>query len=214
MAPVRTSPFLPIDMPPLRDSLLLILACVAVLVVSGLGLGCEHRTRDGAQATPDTTGALRPTQVSWDVRFTMMQDGRRRAIFTAGRMEQFETEDSTYSVLHRASDSVRVRTYVFDEEGDSSATIRANRVVLFDEEGRFEAYGDVDVTTNDGKRLSSEHLTWYQADREIRTRRFVRIVTPSEVVQGNGLVADENLDSYQIGPFQAEVEVEDDASSE
>jgi LPS export ABC transporter protein LptC len=191
-------------------SLCLAFAVTTVLLVGILGLGCEHRTRDGSTAPADTTNPLRPTQVSWDVRFTMMKDGRRRAVFTAGRMEQFETEDSTYSVLHSAADTVRVRTYVFNEEGDSSATITANRVVLFDEEGRFEAYGDVVVTTETDKRLSSEHLTWQQADREIRTRRFVRIVTPSEVVRGNGLVADENLETYQIGPLQAEVEVEED----
>lgn len=198
----------------IRLSLCLVLTCIAALVVGGLGLGCEHRTRDGGRAAPDTTDPRTPTQVSWDVRFTMMDAGRRRAIFTAGRMEQFETEDSTYSVLHRASDSVRVRTYVFNEQGDSSATITANRVVLFDDEGRYEAYGDVVVTTPNGKRLSSEHLTWEQQDRTIRTRRFVRIVTPTEVVQGNGLVADENLDTYQIGQVRAEVEVDEDESAE
>ena len=188
-----------------------LLTGVAALVLGGVGLGCEHRTRGPTQTAPDSTGPPAPTQVSWDVRFTMLKDGQRRAIFTAGRMEQFETEDSTYSVLHRASDSTRVRTFVFDSEGDSSATITANRVLLFDDEGRFEAYGDVVVTTESGKRLSSEHLTWRQAEREIRTRRFVRIVTPSEVVRGNGLVADEDLDTYRIGPLQAEVEVDDES---
>jgi len=190
----------------------LLLTGVAALALGGVGLGCEHRTRGPAQTMPDSTGPPTPTQVSWDVRFTMLKDGRRRAIFTAGRMEQFETEDSTYSVLHRAADSARVRTFVFDPEGDSSATITANRVVLFDDEGRFEAYGDVVVITESGKRLSSEHLTWHQSEREIRTRRFVRIVTPSEVVRGNGLVADETLDTYRIGPLQAEVEVDDESA--
>lgn len=197
-----------------RATLRLGLAVVASVVLCVGSAGCEHRTRDGTASPADTTDPLRPTQVSWDVRFTMMKDGRRRAIFTAGRMEQFETEDSTYSVLHSAADTTRVRTHVFDEEGDSSATITADRVMLFNKEGRFEAYGNVVVTTESDKRLSSEHLTWQQAEREIRTRRFVRIVTPSEVVRGNGLVADETLDTYQIGPLQAEVDVDEEERGE
>jgi hypothetical protein len=106
----------------------------------------------------------------------------------------------------------RVVAYVF-EEGDSSAVITAERMLYFADEGRFEAFGDVEVHTVDRKRLSSEQLTWNQNTRKLRTRRFVRIVTPTEDVQGNGLVADENLDTYQIGRFMADVDVDDDGSA-
>jgi LPS export ABC transporter protein LptC len=103
---------------------------------------------------------------------------------------------------------------VFSPEGDSSATITSNRMLYFDRDGRFEAYDSVVVVTPEGKRLTTEHLTWTQNDRMLRTRRFVRIVTPSEVVQGNGLVAEEDLDTYQIGRFTARVEVDDEEDAE
>lgn len=106
---------------------------------------------------------------------------------------------------------MRVRSYIF-EDGDSSATITADSVVFFNKEGRFEAYGDVVVVTQENRQLESEHLTWLQSDRTIRTRRFVHITTPSEDVRGNGLVADEDLETYQIGEFTAEVEVEEETS--
>lgn len=125
-------------------------------------------------------------------------------------MEQYRSEDSTYSVWSTVSDSSRVHSYVFDEEGDSSATITADSVVFYNEDGRFEAYDNVIVQTVEGRRLESEHLTWNQFDRKIRTRRFVHITTPTEDVRGNGLVADEDLATYQIGEFTAEVDVEED----
>lgn len=125
-------------------------------------------------------------------------------------MEQYEAGDSTYSVWRSLKDSVRVRAYLFTQQGDSSATLTADSLVFQDQKGQLDAYGNVVVVTEDNKRLESEHLTWTQNDRTIRTQRFVRIVTPEEVVQGNGLVADENLETYQIGRFTAEVEVEDD----
>jgi len=124
-------------------------------------------------------------------------------------MEQYRISDSTYSVWRSMRDPPRVRVYLFDSEGDSSATMTADSLVFQDQKGLLDAYRDVVVVTESQKRLRTEHLTWEQANRKIRTRRFVRIRTPSEVVQGQGLVADEDLETYQIGRFSAEVEVDD-----
>jgi LPS export ABC transporter protein LptC len=184
---------------------------VGILLISLGGIGCERRGAETGSSTADSLGPAGPSQVTWDARFSMEEGGHRRATITAHRMEQYETEDSTYSVWRTLQDTNRVRSYVFDEAGDSSATIVADSVVFYNQEGRFEAYGDVVVTTQEGRRLNSEHLTWNQVDRTIRTRRFVHITTPTETVQGDGLVADEDLETYQIGAFTAEVEVDDES---
>lgn len=194
-----------------RDSIfqwaLLLASVVGILLVSG---GCEHRTRSGKPVGLDTTRGPVPKHVSWDAEFTLSREGHRRAVLTARRMEQYKTSDSSYSVWRAMSDTGRVRAYLFEKEGDSSATLTADSVVYQNQKGQLDAYGNVVVVTESNKRLESEKLTWHQADRTIRTRRFVRIVTPKEVVQGNGLVADEDLESYQIGRFTAEVEVDEE----
>ena len=131
-------------------------------------------------------------------------------------MEQYRTGDSTYSVWRTMNDTARVQVYLFDGQGDSSATVTADSLVFQDQKGLLDAYGNAVVVTQSNKRLESEHLTWDQEDRMIRTQRFVRIRTPTEVVQGNGLVAEEDLETYQIGRFSAEVEVdkEEDGSDD
>ena len=181
---------------------------LGIFLMSG---GCEHRTQSGA-AQNDTTAATGPTpkHVSWEARFTMSEGGRPRAALEASRMEQYRTADSSYSVWRSMDDTSRVRVYLFDEQGDSSATVTADSLVFQDQKGILDAYRDVVVVTESNKRLETEHLTWSQNDRKIRTRRFVRIRTPTEVVQGNGLVADEDLETYQLGRFAAEVEVEEE----
>jgi LPS export ABC transporter protein LptC len=150
-----------------------------------------------------------PKHVSWDAQFTMSEGGRSRAVLRAPRMEQYRTGDSTYSVWRSMTDTARVRVYLFDEQGDSSATVTADSLVFQDQKGILDAYRNVVVVTK-SRRLNTEHLTWEQDDRKIRTKRFVRIRTPTEVVQGNGLVADEDLETYQLGRFSAEVEVDDE----
>lgn len=189
--------------------------CVYIVILVGLCSGCEFRARtEGASLPPDSARANAPSQVTTDARFQLNKGGLPRATIRAERMEQYQSDDSTYSVWRGLSDTARVYSYVFDENGDSSATITADSVVFFGADGRYEAYGDVLVVTNDNRRLESEHLTWNQFDRTIRTRRFVHITTPTEDVRGNGLVADEDLETYQIGRFEAEVEVEDENTSE
>ncbi|WP_105010987.1 LPS export ABC transporter periplasmic protein LptC [Salinibacter sp. 10B] len=185
--------------------------------VAGAGAvsGCEFRARtETPPLSPDSAQAGTPSQITRDARFMLRKGGQPRAMIRAEHMEQYQTADSTYSVWRGRSDSARVHSYVFDAAGDSSATIIADSVVFFSQEGRFEAYGNVRVRTDDNRRLESEHLTWNQIDRTIRTRRFVHITTPTEEVRGNGLVADEDLETYQIGRFQAEVEIEDEDPSE
>jgi LPS export ABC transporter protein LptC len=181
------------------------------LLVFGLAMvvvGCEYRSRSGSSLPSDSLQARGPSQVTWDATYSVNEDGRRRAQIRAARMDQYRFDDSTYSVWRTLSDTGRVRSYIY-EEGDSSATITADSVVYYAQEGRFEAYGNVFVRTHENRRLESEHLTWHQFDRTIRTRRFVHITTPSEEVRGNGLVADEDLETYQIGEFTAEVDVEE-----
>lgn len=179
------------------------------MLLAGSAAGCEYRSRSQGPAGLDSLQAAGPSQSTWNARFSMRENGRRRAAIRAEKMEQYQTPDSTYSVWRTLSDTARVWSYVF-EEGDSSATIIADSVAYFSDEGRFEAYGDVVVRTVEGRRVESEHLTWHQFDRKIRTRRFVEITTPTEIVRGNGLVADEDLETYQIGKFTAQVEVDDE----
>lgn len=175
-----------------------------------LGSGCEHRSRTGEERSTTENAGPTPTHVSWSAQFTMSKGGERRAVIEAPRMEQYRVSDSTYSVWRSMSDTTRVRLHLFTPQGDSSATMKADSLVFQDQKGLLDAYREVVVVTESGKRLETEHLTWKQDDRKIRTQRFVRIRTPSEIVEGRGLVADENLETYQIGRFSAEVEMDEE----
>ncbi|NBB75539.1 MAG: LPS export ABC transporter periplasmic protein LptC [Bacteroidetes bacterium] len=178
-----------------------------------LNLGCGRRASTPAAAEGPDEAA--PRQVSYDARFALNQGERRRAAIAAGRMEQYSRGDSTFSLLLGAPDTLqarapsRVTAWLFDAEGDSSATLTADSLIYFDARGQFEAFGDVEVVTQTDKQLRSEYLTWDEADRMIRTDRFVQITTPSERVEGYGLVAEENLDTYQIGRFTAQVTIDE-----
>lgn len=193
------------------------------MILAGLVLittGCERRAEAPTMDEVRAEGA--PDQESWGVHFYVTQvpigsdESRIRVEMIADYMAQFESEDSTYQLLRGHPDSLnrRVTAYLFDTEGDSSATLTADRVLYFDREKRFEAEGRVVVITSEDKRLESERLVWFEDERKVRTNSFVSITSPKEQVQGYGLVADEDLKNYEIGRFSAQMTVEEEQTEE
>ncbi len=165
--------------------------------------------------TPATIAEIldegRPVQESWGARFDVQEGERPRVHIIAGYMARIETPDSTYLLLRsaEAAPQERVTAYLFDEAGDSSAVLVADILHYYEEERRFESRGNVIVDTFDDKRLETEHLLWYEADRKVRTSGFVRITTPREHIQGYELDAEEDLEHYSLARVTGQVLVEE-----
>lgn len=197
----------------LRNPLILLTLFLFVLSTTG----CEYRA--GEAASMDTVrAATEPDQESWNAHLFVTdvpvgnEASRNRMELLADYMARYEREDSTYMLLRSNPDSTatRVVAHLFDANGDSSATVIADRMLYFDQEQRFEARGKVIVVTTEGKRLESEHLVWNEAEREVRTPGFVNITTETQRMQGYGLVAEENLATYRISRVTAQVTLEDE----
>jgi len=124
-------------------------------------------------------------------------------IIAADYVEWVKEEDNFVQLLQGIENKVEVEIY--DSSGALSAMLEANRVSYYDLEMRFVAEGEVVIQTSDDRTLVSEWIEWREDDRLLRTDRFVQITTPDEVVSGTGLEASEDLSSYQIGEFRAEV---------
>ena len=184
-----------------------------LLLVVCLG-GCERKSST-MLSMEDVRAENDPVQESWYVRYFVSQKtGASQTVprieLIADYMARYEQGDSTYLLLRPDSESTSVVTaYLFDEQGDSSAVVTSLQMIYLDEVGRFEARGDVKVSTVNNKYLTSEHLIWNEDKREVRTKGFVEIRTPTERIKGYDLVADENLSTYRIGRVTGTMTVEE-----
>ena len=164
----------------------------------------------------DVHEAAGPAKESWGVQFyvsqvpTESQESNVRIEIAADYMAYYERADSTYQLLtqYPAGQGNRVAVKIYDDHGAISATVTAERLLYFDQENRFEAHGEVIVETLDSKRLETESLEWREEDRKVYSQSFVRITTADERVRGYGLVADEDLTTYQVGRFTARVSLD------
>lgn len=185
----------------------------AVLLLAVALAGCA---RD--EASMPTLAEVRaeqgPEQESWGAVFRISDEGIRRVHLSAGYMARYERGDSTYLDLYTEApatsasgpDSLanggygpgRVTAYLFDEAGDSSAVLTADRARYYEDDRLFEAEGQVVVTTTTGRRLETERLRWREDEQQVETDGFVRITTPTEQIQGYDLTADEDLETYTL----------------
>ena len=187
--------------------------CCRFLLALALLAGATGCTRpDGAAAS---AAADRPAQESWDAELRVTRDGSDRAHLTAPYLARFETPDSTYALLQAdperpdTSGARVVHVDLFDDQGRPSAVMDAQRLVYQDERQRFVAQGDVRVVTEEGRRLESEEVRWDEASRQLRADGFVRITAPDEAFEGYGLVAAEDLSTYELARVTGQAEVED-----
>lgn len=190
-----------------------VMSCVLLIGLGGSLLnaaGCERR----AATSTDVEEAFdeeAPVQESWNARLNVNEGPRPRLRIQAGHMARYERGDSTYTLLHSpdSMETQRVVAHLFDAQGDSSSTIRADRLFYYDEERRFEAHGDVVATTAEQKRLETERLLWNEDTRQIRAPGFVRITTPSDRIEGYSLKGDENLQNYNIADVTGQVTLDE-----
>jgi len=182
---------------------------LVILLASMFAAGCGDR--EPHVSVESVLAEDRPGQESWSPRLFISEEGLPRIHIRAAYMEQFEAQDSTYMVLGAGDQpGERVRVDLFDEQGDSSAVVFADRITFFERERRFEARGGVEAHTPDDKHLFSEHLSWSEADRRIRTPGFARIRMPDRTLSGFGLTADEDLKNYSISRVSGAMKVDEE----
>lgn len=87
----------------------------------------------------------------------------------------------------------------YDNNGDISSTLRADKGYFNQKEKLYTGKGDVEVMSyeNDQK-LNTEELHWKQDKAEIYTDKFVRIETADEILMGEGLTASQDFSKYRI----------------
>ncbi|MBT8402136.1 MAG: hypothetical protein KJO98_16790 [Rhodothermia bacterium] len=188
-----------------KSALAFQLLLLATLMVA---LGCR---RESPATVVPTQSDLeeRPTHESWGTDSYLSENGipviRMRAPYT----RRFDHGDSTLAIL-TAMGEERVYATIYNSEGAVSATVEANEIRFVEEQNRFDAYGEVVVTTESEKTLETEHLYWLDDARMVYAPGFAKLRTSDRFVQGYELEATEDLASYSMARVTGEVEVEDD----
>jgi LPS export ABC transporter protein LptC len=87
----------------------------------------------------------------------------------------------------------------FDEEGNITSYLKADKAYYFKEENKWRGLGNVEVKNIQSKeQLNTEELFWFPEKEEISTDKFVTIRQEKEVLYGRGLQAKQDFSEYTI----------------
>jgi LPS export ABC transporter protein LptC len=163
----------------------IVVAAITVLVLGAAG--CRKVTQP--PVTGDAALADSADQVLFDVRYMLTESGIKRGQLFADTM--FVFGDQSRFVLRR------VRANFNTETGLANGTLRGDRGTYDLRTQVLEGYGNVVVTSTDGRKLTSNHLKYTQARNEISSDSAYTMVRGDDTQRGIGFVSDPHLNEFR-----------------
>lgn len=158
-------------------------AAVAVLTVAGCSKSVQPPVAEGSSLADSAE------QVAFDVHTILTNSGVKRGDLYADTLYVFEDQTRFELRVVRANFST--------ETGAPSGTLRGDRGTYRLREKVLEGFGNVVVTSTDGRRLTSNHLKYSEARNEISSDSAYTLLRGSEIQRGIGFTSDPNLTVFR-----------------
>ncbi len=175
------------DMPRLRCAQIWRAGCLAALCV--LIFSCQDKTKPPVARDIDPNAI--PTQESWNSTVVFSDSGVVRARLRAGHILIYESRRET--ILEEG-----ITIDFYNRDGSHSSVLTASRGRVDDATRNMEAFDNVRAVSDSGTVVTTEYLFWNNATKKIRSDRFVKVVSPKEILQGYGFESDQDLKNYVI----------------
>jgi LPS export ABC transporter protein LptC len=139
----------------------------------------------------DTTN--QPDQVSQNVRVAFNDSSYKKAVLVADKTRIYTSNAETFLDGH-------LKVEFFSKEtGLRASVLTADSARIDDKTKNMHSWGHVLVIADSSNtRLESEELNWDQATKKFFSQKFVKITSPTELIQGSGFESDQNLKNYKI----------------
>ncbi|MCH7397900.1 LPS export ABC transporter periplasmic protein LptC [Belliella sp. DSM 107340] len=134
---------------------------------------------------------LGPTGIGYDIDLFHSDSTRIKINLKAKKQLEFSNGDNEFPE--------GIEIFFYDDEGDLTTTIKADRGYYIRKDDIYRGEGDVQVENMEKQqKLASEELFWNPTTKKIYTDKFVTIQDPQRLIKGTGMVADESFSEYEI----------------
>lgn len=180
------------------------MARISPLLLLLLVSACGNLSESDQQAVKEAlSDSLAYISESWDINVSIIEHGLRKVDITAPYGTSKESDSGTEMTL-----TGPVNVTVRDTSGAMEVEIRSDAARYSTREGQFIFDGNVRARTFNNKRLTAEYLVWYQKTGDISSPGFVRIVTPTDSIEGRGLLGKADLSVYELLDLSGTIELE------
>ena len=131
-----------------------------------------------------------PSQESWNSVISFTDSGKIKAILWSGHLQKFDEKRETFM-----DQNIKVDFYDPKEVHTSTLTSKKGRV---DETTNNLFAIDSVVVFSDSVTIKSDEMMWRNKDRKIVSDKFVKVISPTETIEGYGFESDQSLRNYVI----------------
>jgi LPS export ABC transporter protein LptC len=100
-----------------------------------------------------------------------------------------------------------LRVEFYDDSTRLESTLNASYARYYEQQGNILIRDHIIIKNRKGEKLSTEELIWNQKLKKFYTEKFVRISTPTQVMFGDGMEANEDFTWYKITNIKGVVQV-------
>lgn len=181
----------------------IITARLCLLSVGWLTVGaCSNKTDDIQELVGKNAAH---EDKATDVTIVISEDGHIKATISAKEFIRNQKAKPPYTDMKN-----NLKVEFFDDSARVESTLTARYARFYEQQNNILIRDSVVVVNKKGEQLETEELVWNQKLKKCYTEKFVRITTPTQVMFGDGLEANQDFTWYQIknikGVFQVEKE--------
>ena len=160
---------------------------LALTLTAALAFGCKKSTQP--PMVSEAALADSAEQVLWDIHQFMTENGVKRGDMYADTA--FVFNDQTKFVLRKVHGTFTTET------GAPNGTMKGDRGTYDLRNHTLEGFGNVLITSTDGKTLSSPHLKYVEATNQVSSDSAFVMRRKTEVQRGIGFTSDPNLKVFK-----------------
>lgn len=163
--------------------------------------GCSRSKEEEAyllQLTEDD-----PVQEAYNVKFMLTEKAILQARLTAPHVIERDEAGGRVSYFDKG-----LHLEFFTPEGAKESDLVSNNGIFRNKFGAAEVFGNVVVTTSDGKKMETEKLFWNREADSIYTDQFVKIRTQDQIIYGDSLESDTKFNNFRIYNIRGTIPVE------
>lgn len=128
-----------------------------------------------------------------DVTLFYSKLGKTKAKLSAKIFQQVHTAKPPYINIKNG-----LRVEFFDDNMNTTSVLTAKSGRYFEEQGNVLVRDSVEIKNQKNEVLRTEELIWSEKLQKFFTEKFVTITTPTQVIYGDGMEANQDFSIYKV----------------
>lgn len=138
-----------------------------------------------------------------DVTIIYSEHGKAKARLFAHEFIRNEVARPPYTDMKKG-----LKVEFFDDSLHVESTLTAKYARYYEQQGNILIRDSIVIVNKKGEELRTQELVWNQNIKKFYTEKYVTITTPTQVLHGDGMEANEDFTSYQIKNMKGSIQVD------